>query len=482
MNKKQIPLLTLLATISIVSCGYFFSPNSKENPWNLFSTAQKRNLKLSVHSIGELEAAKSTVISSKLGNDHTKVIYITDDGASVKKGDLLVKIDSTYYENRIEELNSKIKDQKSMIESLTKSLEWEINQKEVDKNIAQSELFLAELEYDKAVNKEGPMEEKKLRGAIDKCKGKIASLERYHKDLEELASEGYVNEYEMKQTLNKIKDEKDALELAKEQLLCFTETTFPMQKHKAEAALRKARIKASEVEDNSHCKIFKAENVLAQAKNTLQDLKFTLLSAEQDLLATELRAPSDGMVVLKEDFRAGQRRKTKIGDVLNKNQPILDLPDLSYMTVRTRVREVDLHKIQIGKEATIEVDAFPELSFHGNITYIGVLALKDPMRTGEEKYFDVHVALNEKNTCLRPGMTVRVAIQSQNIENAVTIPYQSLFEEEDQTKYCYVHSNNQYQKRKIEIGTMSEQWVVVESGLKEGEKVCLTLPQQEIRL
>jgi HlyD family secretion protein len=481
MNKNKL-FIVLLITISLFSCGYLLSPSAKNNAQNLVSVVQKRNLSVSVHSIGELEASKSAVISSKLGTDQAKVVYIIDDGSSVSQGDLLIKIDPSYYENRIEELKAKIKDQKSVIESLAKTLEWEISQKDVDKHIAQSELFLAQLEYDKAVNKEGQMEEKKLQAAIDKSTGKIGSLERYHSDLLQLAKEGYVNDFEIRQTLNKIKDEKENLELAKEQYLCYVETTFPMIKHKAEAALKKASIKASEAEDNSKCKIFKAENNLIQAKSNLEDLKYALFSAEQDLQFTEMRAPTDGMVVLKEDFRAGQRRKTKIGDVLNKNQPILDLPDLSQMLVRTRIREVDLHKIQIGKEASIEVDAFPELTFHGRITYLGVLALKDPMRSGEEKFFDVHIVLNEKNSCLRPGMTVRVTIHSQNIENAITIPYQSLFEGEDQNKYCYVHSWNRYQKRPIKVGTVSDEWVVVESGLKEGERVCLTLPQQEIDL
>lgn len=478
----NLPKYLLLVAISLLSTGFIFTPEQKESPQNLWSIAQKRNLNISVHAIGELEASKSAVITSKLGNEQTKVIFIAEDGASVQKGDLLVKLDPSYFEGRIEELKSKIKDQKTVIDNFAKSLEWEIGQKEVDKHIAESELFLAELEYDKIVNKEGPIEEKKLKAAIDKCNGKIASLGRYHSDLQELATEGYVNDSEMKQTLNKIKEEKDLLEIATEQHLCFVETNFPMQKHKAEAALRKARIKASEAEDNSKVKIYKAQANLNQAKNVLEDFKLALQSAEQDLSNTQLLAPTDGMVVLKEDFRSGQRRKTKIGDVLNKNQPILDLPDLSYMSVRTKVREVDLHKIDIGKEATIEVDAFPELSFNGIVTYIGVLALKDPFRSGEEKFFDVQIALDEKNSCLRPGMTVRATIHSQNIENAITIPYQALFEEEDQTKYCYVLSHSRYQKRKIKVGTISEHWIVVESGLKEGEKVCLTLPQQEIKL
>lgn len=482
MNTKKISFIIFLLTTSVISCGYFLSSPSKDNPLSLFSPAQKRTFSITVHAIGELEAAKSTIISSLLGGEQTKVTYIAEDGATVQKGDLLVKVDATSYEKRVEELKSKIKEQESIIDTLVKTLSWEINQKEVDRKVAQSELFLAEMEYDKAVNKEGPMEEKKLRIAMEKNQGRISSLEDYLKDLQELMNEGYVNDYEMKQTVNKLKEEKDTAEIAKEQYLCYVNTTFPMNKHKAEAALRRARIKAEEVEDNSKCKIYKAEANLLQARNVLQDLKHSLRGSEQDLKLTELTAPTDGMVVLKEDYRSGQRRKTKIGDVLNKNQPVLDLPDLSRMTVRTKVREVDLNKIDLGKEATVEVDAFPELSFHGKITYIGVLALKDPFRTGEEKFFDVHIALDETKSCLRPGMTTRVTIHSKEIADAVTIPYQALYEAEDQSKYCYVFSNRRYVKRKIEVGSINEQWVVIQSGLKEGERVCLTLPQAEINL
>ena len=58
------------------------------------------------------------------------------------------------------------------------------------------------------------------------------------------------------------------------------------------------------------------------------------------------------------------------------------------MIVKTKVREIDLHKIAIGKEALIEVDAYPELQLKGFVSSIGILAVSDGGRSSDEKFFD----------------------------------------------------------------------------------------------
>ncbi len=115
------------------------------------------------------------------------------------------------------------------------------------------------------------------------------------------------------------------------------------------------------------------------------------------------------MAVLAEDIRGTTFRKPRIGDQVWQNQPLVYLPDISRMIVSTQVREVDLHKIDIGKPASVRVDAYPQLALRGTVESIGVLA---DAKTGEAglKYFRIIVSLDQSDPRLRPGMTARMVI------------------------------------------------------------------------
>ncbi len=71
------------------------------------------------------------------------------------------------------------------------------------------------------------------------------------------------------------------------------------------------------------------------------------------------------------------------------------------------------------------------LGLKGTISAIGVLALADCVRTSEEKYFKVRIALDESCSCLRPGMTARTTIHAQESDSVLPIPLQAVFEEKN---------------------------------------------------
>ncbi len=56
------------------------------------------------------------------------------------------------------------------------------------------------------------------------------------------------------------------------------------------------------------------------------------------------------------------------------NQPLLYLPDISAMIVKTQVREIDLHKLVKNQECKVQVDAYPDSVLEGQVAFIGALA------------------------------------------------------------------------------------------------------------
>lgn len=439
---------------------------------------KKQSFSVDVRAIGELEAAQSISISSQIRSDNGKIIYIIPDGTNVQKGDALVKLDPTPFEEKFENLKTKIKEQQGHVAALQKSLEWEISQAEKDRKTSVFEIEGAELEMNKILQGDGPLECARLKGSMNKALSKYEEFQCYCQDLEDLQQQGFLNPVEVRNAEKKLAEEKENFEAAKLQHESYVNHVYPMQVKKAEAAVKQAKMRQEETAKIRGHAIGKAMIEVNQAQQNLETIRHQCGEAEKELALSEIKANAPGMVVHREDFRSGQRRKPRIGDVLVRNQIILDLPDLTQMTVKSKVREIDLCHVEVGKKATIEVDAYPQLTFTGKISSIGVLALPDVGKPTDEKYFEIRIHIDKSDPRVRPGMTTRLAVHSAKVDNVVAVPIHAVHYEQNKS-YCYISASPQhYEKKEVTTGLGSDEWIEIKSGLKEGELVCLCTPTE----
>ena len=439
---------------------------------------KKQNFSVDVRAIGELEAAQSISISSQIRSDNGKIIYIIPDGTNVQKGDVLVKLDPTPFEEKLENLKTRLKEQQGHVAALQKSLEWEISQAEKDQKTAVFEIEGAELELNKILQGDGPLECARLKGAMNKALAKFEEFQCYCQDLEDLQTQGFLNPVEVRNAEKKLADERENYEAAKLQYESYVNHVYPMHVKKVEAALKHAKMKQEETAKIRGHAIGKAHIEVSQAQANVETIRHQCQEAENELALSEIKANTTGMVVHREDFRSGQRRKPRIGDVLVRNQIILDLPDLAQMTVKSKVREIDLCHVEVGKKATIEIDAYPQLAFTGKISSIGVLALPDAGKPTDEKYFEIRIHIDKSDPRVRPGMTTRVAVHSSKADNVLAVPIHAVHYDQNKS-YCYVSlAPHNFEKREVMTGLASDEWVEVKSGLKEGDFVCLYTPTE----
>lgn len=474
LNQRKAQCFIALALLFLIFEAVWghSTKNAQEVP---LSKVEKRSFLVDIKTVGELEAERSTIISSPVRGDQGKIVYITPEGITVQQNDVLVRMDPTPFEEKIEYLKEKIKEQHSLVVNAEKALEWETTQAEHSKQQGEFEVEAAELELNKVLHGDGPMELSRLKTTMQKAKSKYDEMASYSEDLVQLEEEGFINPIEFKNAQKKLLEEQEAYEAAKMQYENHLNHVQPAQIKKAEIHLKQAKIKQQEMLKAKKHAVGKATLELAQARQGFDGLQLQLRQAEYELGLTEIRAPATGMIVHREDYRGGQRRKPRLGDVIIRNQAIMDLPDLNSMMVKSKVREGDLCRVCIGKIATVEIDAFPDLSFTGKVCSIGVLALADFSRQSEEKYFELRVSLDKSDPRLRPGMTSRIIVHADQLDDVLTAPIHAIFQEQKKN-FCYVKTWRGYQKREIELGTHNEEWAEITSGLNEGEQVCLVMP------
>lgn len=483
---RSLAIFTLTALFATGAWAYYhYSYSGSHSPGNdsdtslLLAEATPRSFHVHVNTVGELEAARSTIIASSIRGDLGKVIYLISDGVTVQPGDLLVKMDPSPFEEKLSELRSKIKDQSAHIHTLHQTLQWERNQNTLETKAAAFEVATTQLELKKTTEGDGPLELYRLYSGMKKALSKFEDLDAYSADLALMEEEGYLNHSERKQAEKKLDEERETYENAQMQYETYKDHVLPMQIKKAETAVRRAKLRQEEVKKTGNYKVEKAVANLRQAQQVKRELHGQYRTAQQELADSEIRAPAPGMVVLREEYRAGQKRKPRVGDIAVKNQPLLDLPDLGSMVIKTKVREVDLYKIAVGKPVLIEVDAYPHVFFKGTVQAIGVLALADLTRGSGEKYFELKIGLDTSDDRLRPGMTSRATILANQVQDTLTVPIHALFEIDKKT-HCYVSSDHGYRLCPVTVGASNEQWVAITGGLSPGDKVCLSQPPQHL--
>ncbi|MCC6160377.1 MAG: efflux RND transporter periplasmic adaptor subunit [Deltaproteobacteria bacterium] len=237
---------------------------------------------------------------------------------------------------------------------------------------------------------------------------------------------------------------------------------------------------------------------LERARTTLQVQEATMRTAEDqarqagaglrqagdDLRKTTLTSPLDGVVIA---------LNKKVGEIAIGSQftrdVIMTVADVSAMEVKVEVDENDVPAIQLGQTAEVEVDAFPDRKFKGEVTMIGHSAKTTALGTQEETTnFDVTVTIRDDVSLLRSGMSATANVVTDTRTGALAVPIQCVTMRDptadpkkpvgqvqaDKLKdVAYKVEDGRSKMTVIETGISSEFDIEIKTGLDEGaELVC----------
>ncbi len=105
---------------------------------------------------------------------------------------------------------------------------------------------------------------------------------------------------------------------------------------------------------------------------------------------------------------------------------LMTISDLSVFEVEVEIDETEINKIELKQEVEIEVDAFPDTVFSGEVVEIGNTAILGGGTQNQSTNFLVKVVFNDPNVKIRPGMSATVEVTTNKSDNALSIPYSSV--------------------------------------------------------
>ena len=251
---------------------------------------------------------------------------------------------------------------------------------------------------------------------------------------------------------------------------------FESQSRQEEEKLSFKIAENSYIEVKERLKLQKVTNTSERSAlmSRYKRVKLKLEKKEDELNNLRIIAPENGLVVYSKIWKGSRWGKLQVGDTPWRGQALIELPDLSEMEIETSVNEVDISKISKGMKVNIQLDAYREKIYLGEIADIARLARTSDFEE-DVKIFDVTIKVIGADEKMKPGMTSKCEIIINEYENVDYIPVESVFSE-DSLSFVYVKDKIGYHKEYLEIIDKNDIHVAVKGEIAE-ENIYLYNPE-----
>ncbi len=170
---------------------------------------------------------------------------------------------------------------------------------------------------------------------------------------------------------------------------------------------------------------YRSQKASYDAMKQQKKASFARLEKVRDLLnKTTIRAPMDGIITWV-DAEVGEIAQAQTP--YSPGKPLMIVSDLSEFEVEVEIDETDIAYLEVGQKSQVEIDAFPDTLFSGEVMEIGNTATISGMGSSDQAInFKVKVSLLDVHEKIRPGMSATVDITTDERTNVLAIPIQAL--------------------------------------------------------
>ncbi|HJQ41044.1 MAG TPA: HlyD family efflux transporter periplasmic adaptor subunit [Thermoanaerobaculia bacterium] len=197
----------------------------------------------------------------------------------------------------------------------------------------------------------------------------------------------------------------------------------------------------------------------------IEQARRAIARAEEGIGALVLRAPRDGIVVVRDHPWEG--RKLQSGDPVFVGFPIALLPDLSTVRVNAALADVDDGKVAAGMPVTITLDGYPSIPYRGRITSISAVA-QESRRMSLRRQFEVLIELDRLDPSrMRPGLSARVVVHREAKPSVLLVPRAAI----DFSGAAPQVRLSSGKTQDVKLGSCNAQDCIATGGIEEGSEL-----------
>jgi multidrug resistance efflux pump len=380
---------------------------------------------------GEVESSENVEVLCEVksrNSDGTAIIDVIAEGTEVKKGDWLVTLDSSA-------LEEEQKTQKIAVNVARAKL--------ITSKALQEQATIARVEYEDGTFLQ---EEQLIESEILVAEEKLSRARETAKFSQRLAAMGFQTAQQLKADLFAVDQAQVELDLAKSRLKTLKEITKTkmMIGFNSDIEAATAQVEADQ--------------------NSLDEEEAKLHEIEDQIAKCNVTAPADGQVVYANIMsrRGNAEFVVEPGAFVRERQAIINLPNPQKMQVKATVNESRITLVEVGDDVDISIGAFAEgRKLNGSVYKVNKYAEPSSWFSSQVKEYACFVEIKDPPPDLRTGMTAEVRIFVDQQSEALQIPVQAVYEHKGHT-FCIVRTGpEQWETRKIEIGSTNDKTVTV---------------------
>jgi len=419
-NRKIKVIALCMVLFGVIGITYTLKNNKIKPKEVTIEKVIKKNLTETTIATGNIEAKYRNNI---ILNSTQKVLKIgVQEGQAVKKGDVLLILDSSDLENQLQKFQINLENAKLTLNQMLKT--------GLAAEKSASENSLSQAKY-----------------SVENAQRKYDDLKKKYAQNEVLFSSGVIAQSQLDESKKNSEDATTELK-------------------SAEDSLTNAKNILNDTNNNSENKILNQKNQIALIQNDIENYK-------KKIDDSKIVANIDGKVI---KIDAKENQFPSSGD-----QIIID--DVSEYKVAVDLTQYDALKVAKGQKANIKIKGSKD-SYSGTVTEIGQLAeVKTAISGGNQEYkVKISVVIDNPKEEVKSGYETDVQFIFKEKDESIAIGFDGI--KEDKTtgqKYVYVvNSNNIVSKKYINVGIESEYYVEITEGLGEGESYVLNPPESLI--
>ena len=473
---RRRPLFLAALTALTLVLAWLLWPSRANTAATEFYEVKRGDFTVSVVEGGTLAALNEVSVRNEV-EGVARIIYIVKEGTYVKKGDLLVELDSAQALDQVNQQRINVEKASNAVISAQLTLDIQRSQTNSDISAALLKLELAKLDLDKFERGQAYVSLLQASNKLLQAEAQLKVSEENYRNSTNL----YAKNYETKQKVDSdwlsLLNGYNSLIVASNDIFLLREFDLRKQRAQYTAAVAEAQKELDRVLQQSERRIAQYEADLRTQITTLELNLRKLERDEKNLAACKIYAPQDGLVVYAiSENRFSAESLIEEGATVRNRQELIKLPNTSQMKVTVKIHESNINLIRAGLPALVVLDSKPDQPFRAVVDRVALLP-DSQARFGNPnlKVYTTEVVITDPLPDVKPGVSAKAEIIVTNIANALSVPIQAVSTLRGR-QVVYVLKGGKPEPRPVEIGLFNTKFVQILSGLEPGERVLLSPP------
>jgi HlyD family secretion protein len=420
---------------------------------------------------GELQALNNIEIVSEV-EGQTTIQTLVKEGATVKKGDVLVTLDSSSIKQKMEDTTLDLQKSDADLINAKEMKDIQDSQNSANLEAAQVALTLAQLSLQQYTDGTYPQSVANAQADLDKAQITLKTKQEDYDQSQKLLAKGFTNAADVKDKENDLVDARNGLKKAETAMMVLTKYSHPSDLAEKKNDLSQAEKKLARTKRENASAMMQREADVKSKQQSLDTLKRRMDHLKEQFAACTITAPADGMVVYSSSADRWSSNPIQEGAQVRERQSLLKLPDTNTMKATVRIQEGQVRRVREGQRAVVRLG--PDMPPLGaTVSKISVLADNSQRFWNPDlKEYPVDITLDTTPKNLKPGMSLTAELFIRRLNNVISVPLAALYSVGSDA-YVFVNKDGKPVPTKVKVQDTNDTHAAIESGLTAGQDVLV---------